>query len=459
MRHTRGSEHQAAASLRTTSGAARSVRSWSLAGLFTLTIAAGAIVHVTVSAMSEAITFHEVTLAGLLFSGAIVHNEITGFFQRRRKPAEKGPDASFLEVRAAKFWMFPAALLLPFWAAAVMILAECSHAHFRIGGRGHPQLRGWLLYTAAFIAGMAAVADLRGLLQLDLWTARLGIVALGAVLLLIAMQAIFEMAVKAIHMKLATGRPWRRLQFDLGWRAFDLATMSLGGILASLIAARTPWLVVLLIPVLAMLQFVVTTGRVQHATSTDTTTGVLSASAWHIAAERQLRRLLAAGQDTGMLMIDLDEFRKVNERHGSHTGDRVLSNIGTVLMQAIDAAGGVVGRHSGEEFIVLVPTSGPYELRQLALQLIADIARVRTYANPPRATDAVTVTACAGGALSPLEATNLQDLLIAADEALGRAKRRGSGSVDTPVPVPEIELLRRRAFTEPPGPARRSGTR
>ncbi|WP_322760714.1 EAL and GGDEF domain-containing protein [Frankia sp. Cr2] len=124
----------------------------------------------------------------------------------------------------------------------------------------------------------------------------------------------------------------------------------------------------------------------------------------------------------GILFIDLDGFKTVNDSLGHHTGDQLLRTIATRLQHAVRPHD-IVARLSGDEFAILCEniTSAP------TLQTIAD--RVVTTLAQPTTLDGrtVTVTASVGIAISSPELADPDDLLRAADIAMYTAKHSGRG--------------------------------
>jgi diguanylate cyclase (GGDEF)-like protein/PAS domain S-box-containing protein len=142
----------------------------------------------------------------------------------------------------------------------------------------------------------------------------------------------------------------------------------------------------------------------------DSLTGL--ANRMHFDAE--LRAAIAAGQPFGLLFIDLDQFKLVNDTLGHAAGDELLRATGLRLAGA--TGGALAGRHGGDEFLVLVP--GPPALAEAAA---ADVAArlAEPFAIGGRE---VRIRASVGCATFPDEAGDAEALLHAADAAMYRAK-------------------------------------
>ncbi len=149
----------------------------------------------------------------------------------------------------------------------------------------------------------------------------------------------------------------------------------------------------------------------------DGLTGLANRAGLNAAFERHAR------QAPGLLYLDLDGFKAINDTHGHAVGDRLLRS---VAERIADAAGpdAVPARIGGDEFIVLCPGQGRGALIDLGERLIAGI-----YAPHPVGPEgrALTVGVSVGIATAPEHGTGLAALMRAADSALYRAKSLGKG--------------------------------
>ena len=125
-----------------------------------------------------------------------------------------------------------------------------------------------------------------------------------------------------------------------------------------------------------------------------------------------------------LLMLDLDHFKAVNDRHGHAGGDRALRAFATALEHVLGARG-VAARWGGEEFVALLPGLGLAEARELAEEL-----RTHWMTREIRG-DRETFSATVSIGMTELRANDqgMQDLLERADRALYEAKRAGRNTV------------------------------
>jgi diguanylate cyclase (GGDEF)-like protein/PAS domain S-box-containing protein len=150
----------------------------------------------------------------------------------------------------------------------------------------------------------------------------------------------------------------------------------------------------------------------------DALTGLASRS--HFDAE--LRAAIAAGDPVGLLFVDLDDFKLVNDTLGHAAGDELLRAVADRL--AAGAGAGLVGRHGGDEFLVLLrdlPADAPAAAREAAAAVTARLAE--PYAIAGRT---LRIRASVGAATCPAEASDADGLLRRADVAMYRVKRRSS---------------------------------
>lgn len=166
--------------------------------------------------------------------------------------------------------------------------------------------------------------------------------------------------------------------------------------------------------------------KLGQALHTDPLTGVGNRRALErrldeeVSFARRERRLL------GVLLLDLDHFKRVNDRLGHAVGDLVLIQVGQALVQNVRAEDAVF-RYGGEEFCVILRGQARKEIRQAAerLRQAVEALRILTLSGTVRVTISVGV-AC----LVPEEVGDEQSLLLWADQALYRAKEKGRNRVE-----------------------------
>lgn len=131
----------------------------------------------------------------------------------------------------------------------------------------------------------------------------------------------------------------------------------------------------------------------------------------------------------GVLMIDLDHFKSINDRFGHDAGDVVLAEVGRALNETL-RPGDFCARLGGEEFVAILPGISTDE----ELAAIAERARLAIQAVRPAAYPALRVTASIGGIRVPAN-VQLADGLRCADQAAYRAKAAGRDCVELYTPA------------------------
>ena len=141
--------------------------------------------------------------------------------------------------------------------------------------------------------------------------------------------------------------------------------------------------------------------------------------------ERETRRAIRSEQSLGVLMLDLDHFKKFNDTYGHEAGDRVLRETASFLMKSVRAED-IVCRFGGEEFVVILPMAD-LQVTEARGERIRSRTRELTVLHQGQSLGMITVSV--GVAVLPEHGTNPKELLEAADAALYRAKREGRDRV------------------------------
>lgn len=162
-----------------------------------------------------------------------------------------------------------------------------------------------------------------------------------------------------------------------------------------------------------------------HAAQTDMLTGLNNRRAFHARAEQLQRYCRRNRLSLCALVLDIDHFKTINDRHGHHTGDEVLRRVGA-LLQAGFRASDVCGRLGGEEFAVLLPDT-PSE----AAMGVAELLRAKLAGLELALPDGgcLRISASIGLATTADGDEDLPSLLQRADAAMYRAKDSGRDQI------------------------------
>lgn len=322
--------------------------------------------------------------------------------------------------RGLAAWPFAAALLLAPGMAGVVAAFAYIHAQLRGGRiRGQRALLSWAAVTvAATTAGVWRMHLLGGAAPWSgpPWAAAVLVSAVGVFLAV-------ELGVIAVGARLSPPAYAEFLRRWLSGPRFALTEAGVvgTGALSAVVCAYWPGFVLLLVPLYALMQRALLHPSVRHAARHDSKTGLLTCETWYRAAEKALERARRGGGEAALLLVDLDDFKRINDRHGHLVGDRVLASVGRELL---DVTRGVdlVGRFGGDEFSLLLAGTGRAAAAGAAERVRAGIAALRLpgVASP--------VTASVGVALFDGRGS-LAELLNRADESLYEAKRGGRDRV------------------------------
>jgi diguanylate cyclase (GGDEF)-like protein len=171
--------------------------------------------------------------------------------------------------------------------------------------------------------------------------------------------------------------------------------------------------------------------RLEHQAETDALTGLYNHRAFHDRLRQELLRASAAHETVALVMLDLDDFKRVNDVYGHGIGDQLLYQVADVLRASVRASD-VVCRVGGEEFAVILPSGDLTSSIALAERIGEQLAKLEA--------DAVgKLTISTGIAVGPENAANPRELVACAEAAMMTAKTRGNGLV---VPFDESDRER-----------------
>ncbi len=161
--------------------------------------------------------------------------------------------------------------------------------------------------------------------------------------------------------------------------------------------------------------------RLEHQASTDALTGLYNHRTFHDRLRQELMRASAEHDTVALVMLDLDDFKKVNDVYGHGIGDQLLLQVADVLRGSVRTTD-IVCRVGGEEFAVIVPSGDLQSSVALAKRLGVEVGRLEVEA-------AGRLTVSTGVAVGPEHAANPRELVACAEAAMMTAKTRGNGLV------------------------------
>lgn len=163
-----------------------------------------------------------------------------------------------------------------------------------------------------------------------------------------------------------------------------------------------------------------TVGELRRLATHDGLTGLLNRRVFEQVLAEEVERAKRFGRGFGLIICDIDHFKRINDTHGHPVGDEVLREVARRLCAGLRSVDRIM-RYGGEEFAILVPEG--------TLKLTCEVARrqaERVRAEPIRVGElALPVTLSGGVAVFPADGEDAARMVQAADQALYAAKAAG----------------------------------
>jgi len=299
----------------------------------------------------------------------------------------------------------PVALLAALYAISG---ALCLFAALRPTAGGTPVALLWVLSATGLLGGAviwvlgarlraealhAAVAGAGLLIGVLAWRSAtpVGIVGLGPVLIALGLYAahFFSLRAARAHVLLlvvvASAGAWaaRPSGFAVQWAVLVVATLALTEVQARLAL------------------------HLRTAAATDPLTGVANRRAWEAEATRSLAHAARTGEPLSFAILDLDDFKEVNDRLGHSAGDDLLRDLASGWTHSLRQAD-LLGRYGGDEFVLCLPATD----RSGAEEMLQRLAASHEFA-------------WSGGVATAVDGDTLSSVLARADADLYRNKRSG----------------------------------
>jgi diguanylate cyclase (GGDEF)-like protein/PAS domain S-box-containing protein len=164
-------------------------------------------------------------------------------------------------------------------------------------------------------------------------------------------------------------------------------------------------------------------GELEGLVYLDALTGVPNRRYMELRVQQAVQEAAQFDRRIGLLMIDIDDFKQVNDKHGHDIGDLALKMLGKTLTQSLRSSN-VIGRWGGEEFLVIVAGTTPEGLRAYAERLRKDLSAL----NVPIPSGHLQVTGSIGATMIAPEDSQ-HSVIKRADELMYRSKIEGRDRV------------------------------
>ncbi len=153
----------------------------------------------------------------------------------------------------------------------------------------------------------------------------------------------------------------------------------------------------------------------------DWLTGLLNRRSILEEAEKEYSRARREKRPLGLILIDIDDFKKINDTFGHLAGDVILSEVGQRLQGKIRSYD-KIGRYGGDEILVILPDCNHFELETIADRLRHSVQKKPIIFN----NQSLTITISAGGVTNDnISSFSITELIIFCDHALYQAKKQG----------------------------------
>jgi len=157
----------------------------------------------------------------------------------------------------------------------------------------------------------------------------------------------------------------------------------------------------------------------------DHLTGLFNRRYMEETLERELLRASRKGLSLGIMMLDVDHFKRFNDTWGHAAGDKILRELGKLLLRQVRGED-IASRYGGDEFIIILPDASREVTQERAKHLCEHTRRLKTHF---KGQIFEMITFSVGIATSPKNGTTSEEILKAADTALYLAKYEGRGRV------------------------------
>jgi diguanylate cyclase (GGDEF)-like protein len=378
----------------------------------------------------------------LLVVVAIAHLEASSGIERLREVSSEGSPHNHLQ----SVWFFAAVLLLPPPLIGALLTVSYAYLWIRVYRKRavlHRKVFSWatvVLACAAAYAVLAAIYPGEGEPFATVLNGPLGLAAI------VAAGALYRLVnYGLVVLVILLTNPDRPARKALGHASDQLMIAGAVGLATgfAIVLTTRPWWTPLLIITVLALHTGLLLPQFRDASRTDAKTGLFDPTFWAERAADELDRARRLDGRLGVLLLDLDLFKRINDRHGHLAGDAVLRAVADAIRHSVRGHD-MVGRYGGEEFAVVLPGLGRADVAQTAERIREAIASltVTVIDLDGRQRTIGGLTASVGAAIFPEHGEDKTTLLLAADAALyeakdaGRDRTRVAGAARPMVPAP-----------------------
>jgi diguanylate cyclase (GGDEF)-like protein len=170
----------------------------------------------------------------------------------------------------------------------------------------------------------------------------------------------------------------------------------------------------------------------------DSLTGLYNQNTFWDLLQYETQRSARQKYKFSLLLIDVDNFKMINDKFGHEVGDLFLKDFSTVLRAAV-RKGDIPARYAGDNFTAILPVCDEEQASIVAKRLMENL---RSHSLPLPDSSLVSATISVGVAVFPSHAKDAQDLFLLADSMLGQAKSAGKDNISFPSDGDNVEMLK-----------------
>jgi diguanylate cyclase (GGDEF)-like protein len=139
----------------------------------------------------------------------------------------------------------------------------------------------------------------------------------------------------------------------------------------------------------------------------------------------ELKRAHTKNTKVGVIMLDIDDFKAINDNHGHVVGDLVLKKLSQILSRVVGDSGNIAARFGGEEFVLFMVESNKEELKEVAERIRKEAESIVVSFRRKQ----VNFTVSLGAVIYPDDGMEALDLVEKADKLLYKAKKSGKNKI------------------------------
>ena len=165
--------------------------------------------------------------------------------------------------------------------------------------------------------------------------------------------------------------------------------------------------------------------KAQDLVTRDSLTSLFVKDYFYQKASEETKRASAGSTKLGIIMVDIDDFKVINDTHGHIVGDFILKKLARVLVSVAGGAGNVIARFGGEEFVILVIEMDKAKIIAFAEDIRKSVEQSGLTFRRKR----INFTVSLGVAVYPDDAKDIMLLVAEADKLMYKAKKKGKNRV------------------------------